>query len=282
MPLDPDAVGYVSEAVVQSWASTDSLRYALGIGAGADELAYTTENSRGVAQRAYPTQVVTLGTPARAAWKALGSFDWAKLVHGGQDIELHRPLPTEGRISTVTEVAGIYDKGKAAIVEFVIRSSDADTADPMFTTRWRLFIRGEGGFGDRGTPPAPLPPLDGPPDGSFSASTTRDQALIYRLSGDRNPLHSDPAFAKRAGFERPILHGLCTYGVTGRVLLRELCDDDPTRFGAMSARFSSPVYPGDELIVDLWRSGDGDRFQTRRADGEVVLADGLLTLRAAD
>jgi acyl dehydratase len=279
MPIDPDAAGFVSAPVEHAWTSTDCLLYALGVGAGTDELAYSTENSRGIDQKVYPTMAVTLSNPAREAWKAIGRFDWAKLVHGGQDVELHRPLPVEGRVNTVTEIIGVYDKGKAAIVEFELRAADAETADPVFTTRWRLFIRDEGGFGcSRGTPPEVVTAPDRLPDHSFEAPTARDQALLYRLSGDRNPLHSDPAFAQKAGFERPILHGLCTYGVTGRVLLRERCQDDPQQFTAMSARFSSPVYPGDRLIVDVWETPHHDYFRTRRGD-DVVLDEGVLTRR---
>ena len=280
MALDPDAVGFVSEPVEHAWTSTDCLLYALGIGAGVDELAYTTENSRDLEQKVYPTIAVTLGSPARAAWKAIGRLDWAKLVHAGEDVELYRPLPVEGRVHTVTEVVGISDKGKAAVVEFEMRSVDAESDEPMFTTRRRLFIRGEGGFGgDRGAQRAVSAVPDRPPDRVLDICTEQNQALLYRLCGDRNPLHSDPAFAQRAGFDRPILHGLGTYGVTGRALLRARCQDDPYCFAAMSARFSSPVYPGDRLTIDVWEEPDRDHFRTRRSNSEVVLDDGLLTRR---
>jgi acyl dehydratase len=165
-------------------------------------------------------------------------------------------------------------------VEFAIRSNDADTGEPMFTSRWRLFIRGAAGFGGaHGREHTVTAIPDAPPDRTWSVRTAQDQALVYRLSGDRNPLHSDPVFAQRAGFDRPILHGLCTYGVTGRVLLRELCGDDPERFGGLSARFSSPVFPGDELIIDAWETDHGERFRTRRPSGEVVLDEGTLLRR---
>jgi acyl dehydratase len=282
MALDPDAVGFVSEPEERRWSSTDCLLYALGVGAGVDELAYTSENTSGADQLAYPTMAVVLGVPAKAAWKAIGKFNWALLVHGGQDIVLHAPIPVDGVISTVTEVTSMADKGKAAVVEFETRSGDAESRQALFTTRWRLFIRGEGGWGQtRGRTPEPVAIPERAPDASYSAETGRDQALLYRLSGDRNPLHSDPAFAARAGFDRPILHGLCTYGVTGRVLLRERCGDDPARFGGMSARFSAPVFPGDRLVVEVWEEGDHDVFRTRKADDAAVLDEGLLLRNAS-
>jgi acyl dehydratase len=147
----------------------------------------------------------------------------------------------------------------------------------MFTLRTSLFIRGEGGWGgDRG-PSAANPVPDRAPDHEIRDRIQPNQALIYRLSGDRNPLHSDPAFAQKAGFDRPILHGLCTYGFTGRALLKALCDDDPDRFGAMSGRFASPALPGDELLVRIWTLDDGAAFQTERADGNVVFDAGRFT-----
>jgi acyl dehydratase len=150
----------------------------------------------------------------------------------------------------------------------------------MVTTRASTFIRGEGGFGgDRGTgQPWELP--DRAPDHKVVQQTRPEQALLYRLCGDRNPLHADPAFAARGGFSRPILHGLCTYGFTGRALLQELCGSDPARFTSMSGRFSRPVLPGESLVISIWVAGNGSaQFQTAKEDGTVVIDRGVIEFK---
>lgn len=282
MPLNPDAVGSKSEPGEKSWDSKDAILYALGVGCGVDDLPFTTENTKGVEQQVLPTMGVVLGVGGRGAWDALGEINWTMLVHGEQAIELHKPIPVEGTARSVTTVAGVYDKGSGAVVVTETESVDAATGEPLFTTRSAAFIRGEGGWGgDRGPsgdrPTAP----ERAPDHEVKLQTGIDQALIYRLSGDRNPLHSDPSFATAAGFDRPILHGLCSYGFTGRALLRELCGNDPTRFKSMEARFSSPVFPGDELAIAIWRTGDGEAvFQTRRPGDTVVIDNGLCRFTA--
>jgi acyl dehydratase len=278
MPMNLDAVGSTSDPVTRQWTSTDCLLYALGVGAGAldptgYELEYTTENSAEVEQRVLPTFATIVGVGG-AARTTLGSFDPAMLVHGEQSIELHAPIATSGAISTTSTVVGIYDKGSGALAVIESLSVDAASGAPCFTTRTALFIRGEGGFGgDRGPSTAAVPP-EGEADEVVSYTTRSDQALLYRLSGDRNPLHSDPVFAKRAGFDRPILHGLCTYGFTGRALLHTLCGSDPARFRSMAARFSRPTFPGDTLTVSMW-VGDGEAaFRTENQRGETVIDGG--------
>ncbi len=283
MPIRTDAVGAQGEPGRHTWTSKDSLLYALGVGAGSLdpvnlELQFTTENSQNVAQRALPTMPVVLGAGGNVL-KALGPFNWAMLLHAEQGVELHRELPVEGTLEAYSEIVGIYDKGKGALVVMQAKAKLADTGEPLFTTRTALFIRGEGGFGgDRG-PAAQGEIPNRTPDHSVTYATRPDQALLYRLNGDRNPLHSDPAFAKLAGFDKPILHGLCTYGFTGRALLHTLCGSDPARFLAMDARFSSPVFPGESLTVDMWVDGNQAVFQTRGGDGRVVLSNGLLRFR---
>ena len=160
------------------------------------------------------------------------------------------------------------------------RAVDAVSGAPVVTTRSSVFIRGEGGFGgDRGTS-QPWEQPDRAPDHKVTQQTRPEQALLYRLSGDRNPLHSDPSFAARGGFSRPILHGLCTYGITGRVLLHEVCGSDPARFVSMSGRFSRPVLPGESLVVSIWAGADGAaQFQTAKEDGTVVIDRGILRFR---
>jgi acyl dehydratase len=274
MPLNLDAVGTVSDPSESSWGSKDALLYALGVGAGTDELAFVTENSIDVEQKVLPTMAVVLSSIA-GGLGALGDFNWAMLVHGEQGVRLHQPIPVEGRAVSQTEITGIWDKGKGAVVVLETKSKDATTGEPLFDTMMSAFIRGEGGWGgDRGpSGPRNVPP-ERAPDHSVTYQTRPDQALLYRLSGDRNPLHSDPRFAELAGFDRPILHGLCTFGFTGRALLYTLCDGDPARFKAIEGRFSSPVYPGEALTVNLWVDGAEAVFQTTGDDGRVVLDAG--------
>ena len=279
MPINPDAVGAVGEPAEVSWTSDQSMLYALSVGAGAadptgSELEFTTENTAGIAQRTLPTQALVI-SGARAP--DFGDYDRAALLHGEQQVQLHRELPVQGSAVARNRVAAIYDKGKAALVVLEINASDGD-GDPMWTSRAGLFIFGEGGWGgDRG-PAAAWELPDRAPDHVVGYDTRADQALLYRLNGDRNPLHSDPSFAARAGFDTPILHGLCTFGFTGRALLHALCDGDPARFGSMGGRFKAPVLPGQRLDVQMWADGDTARFQTRVGD-RVVLDAGTFTAR---
>ena len=282
MGLDHSVVGISSEPQLRSWDSKDALLYAVGVGAGLGdpltELEFTTENSQGIEQQVLPTYGVLIAQ-ARGA-RSLGDFNHAMLVHAEQYVELHRPLPVAGTVRTVSTVTGIYDKGSGALVASENNAVDADSGEPLVTTRSGIFIRGEGGFGgERGTDP-PWERPDRAPDHTVNLETRPEQALVYRLSGDRNPLHVDPKFAARGGFDRPILHGLCTYGVTGRALLHALCGSDPARFGSMYGRFSRPVWPGDTLTVSIWETGDGAAlFQTARPDGTVVIDRGRFQAR---
>jgi acyl dehydratase len=276
MPLNPDAVGTTTEPTETSWTSKDSLLYALGVGAGATdptgfELEFTTENSDGIEQKALPTMPVVLGGGGSGgAMSAVGTFDWAMLVHGEQGVTLHQPVPVAGTALMTGKVAAMYDKGKAAVV---VLEGEARTpgGELLWTTTMSAFIRGEGGWGgDRGpSGPRNVPP-ERAPDEVVSYTTRTDQALLYRLNGDRNPLHSDPAFAARAGFPKPILHGLCTYGFTGRALLHAVCGSDPARVRQIEGRFSHPVMPGDTLDVRIWVDGNEAIFQTWVGDTTVI------------
>lgn len=275
MPLNPDAVGSKSEPVEVSWTSKDCLLYAVGIGAGTDELAFTTENTNGVEQQVFPTFPVVIGWGRVSAMGNIGSFNPALLVHGQQSVTLHRPIPVEGTATVQGEVTAMYDKGKAAVVV----SAETATMDgePLYTKTMSAFIRGEGGWGgDRGpSGPQNVPP-DREPDHRVTYQTSPDQALVYRLSGDRNPLHSDPAFAAMGGFDRPILHGLCTYGFTGRALLHTLCGSDPGRFHHVEGRFTSPVLPGEALTISMWETGGGEALFTTAVGDRLVIDQGLL------
>ncbi|GAB3516309.1 MaoC family dehydratase [Phytohabitans suffuscus] len=284
MSLDHSLVGVPGEPRERSWTSKDALLYALGVGAGLGdplrELEFTTENSEGIEQKVLPTYGVVIAQipPARG----IGDFDRALLVLAEQYVELHRPLPVHGTVLTSTTVTGMYDKGSGALVEFESVAVDPAGGGPLITTRSGMFIRGEGGFGgERGTAP-PWSPPDRDPDHRVVERTRPEQALLYRLSGDRNPLHADPRFAARGGYRRPILHGPCTFGFAGRVLLHQLCGSDPARFVSMSGRFTGPVTPGDSLVVSIWRGAGGTAsFQTAREDGTVVVDRGRVRYRPA-
>ena len=273
MAIDPNAVGQKGQPSKRSWNSKDALLYAVGIGAGTDELQYTTENTKDITQKVFPTFAVIIGGGG-IPMKEVGSFNPALMVHGEQGIELLGEIPPDGEIESVGECSAIWDKGSAAVLEFTSESRDVATGQPLLRTKTSLFCRGEGGWGgDRG-PSEKLEFPDRSPDKKITYSTREDQALTYRLSGDRNPLHSDPSFAALGGFDKPILHGLCTYGMTGRALLHGLCEGDAARFLSMNARFSKPVIPGDSLTVSMWVDGQKALFRTENQNDEIVIDQG--------
>ncbi len=275
MPINPEASGLKGKPVRRSWTSKDALLYALGVGAGTEELAFTTENTQDTPQRVLPTMAVVLGGGG-VPFKELGTFNAALMLHGGQTIELFDEIPREGEIESTGYIGSIWDKGKAASVELISESVNLATGKPLFRTKMTAYFRGEGGFGGERGPASTWALPDRKADHEVRYETRIDQPLLYRLSGDRNPLHSDPAFAKLGGFDRPIMHGLCTYGMTGRALLHTLCGSDPARFKSMDVRFSKPVMPGDDLIISMWVEGQEARFQTRNQDGDVVIDQGLM------
>ena len=274
MPINPEAVGAKGAPSKRSWTSKDALLYAVGIGAGTDELQYTTENTKNIDQKVFPTFAVIVGGGG-IPMREVGSFNPTLMVHGEQGIELLSEIPAEGEIESVGECTAIYDKGSAAVLEFTSESKNVATGEVLLRTRTSLFCRGEGGWGgDRG-PSEKIQFPSRTPDQQVSYTTREDQALTYRLSGDRNPLHSDPSFAAMGGFEKPILHGLCTYGFTGRGLLNEICGGDAGRFKSMNARFSKPVFPGDTLTVSIWVDGSEALFKTTNQNGDVVIDQGV-------
>jgi acyl dehydratase len=278
MPINPEAVGSEGDPYEHSWTEKDVMLYALGVGAANDDLQFTTENTKDTPLRVLPTMAVVLGVGAFNAMAKIGTFNPAMLVHGEQAIELFDELPASGTVSTVGTVAGIWDKGKGAVVVIESLSTNVASGKPLFKNTMSAFIRGEGGWGgDRGPSGSRNAPPEREADYQVTYRTRDDQALIYRLSGDRNPLHSDPSFAAMGGFDRPILHGLCTYGFTGRALLQALCDNDPARLTSIEGRFSSPVYPGESLTVKMWSDGGEAVYQTHGEDGRVVIDSGRVT-----
>lgn len=265
-----------------SWTADDVLLYHLGIGAGRPatdpgELRYTLESRLHV----LPSFATVAGGGPPGVIGALSmpgvDVDLARVLHGGQSLTVHRPLPPEGTATTTDRITAVHDKGEAALL--VLRTEAADGEGPLWTCDARVHIRGEGGWGgDRGPSGRGEPPT-GPPDRTLDLAVREDQALLYRLTGDRNPLHADPDFAALAGFERPVLHGLCTYGMTLKAVVDTLLGGDVTRVRSCTTRFAGVAYPGETLRVRMWR-GDGEVSVTVSAAGRSeapVLTDTTVT-----
>jgi acyl dehydratase len=256
--------------VTRSWTSDDAILYALSVGAGPDELAFVTENTEGCPQAVLPTFATIVGMGNLEWRKGIGTFDLEKLVQSEQSFQLHRRIPVCGTLTKATRVVNIYDKGSGALIETQTSCRD-EVGEPLMTTASSSFIRGAGGFGGErgGTDSTALPTRQ--PDVRTVCRTRAEEALLYRLNGARNPIHSDPSVARRAGFQKPILHGLCIYGYVGRVILHEVCGSDPERISSMSARFTHPLFPGEAVSVALWVDGSKVMMEARGERGDVVL-----------
>ena len=286
MPIDPSvAIGADLPEQPFSWTASDVLLYHLALGAGHDptdggELRYASETDLQV----LPTFALVAPTfhvyePPSVSFPGV-DIELEKVLHGGQELVVHRPLPTDGKAMLRSRIADVYDKGSAAVV---IQESEAvdETGQPLYTTRSSIFARGEGGFGGQRGPSARVEMPDRRPDVEVLAPTLPQQALWYRLCGDRNPLHSDPEIARAAGFPRPILHGLCSYGMVCKALVDALLDGDASRVGRYSTRFSGVVFPGETLRVRAWRR-DADWVVSTTAverDDAPVLADCVFASR---
>jgi acyl dehydratase len=280
--LNPAATGVSAGPTSFEWDAELAMLYALGVGAGTRELEYTTDNSQGFPQKVLPTFAVLAGTGAfepDGLLSKIGSFDLAMAVHGDQFIQVHSSIPTSGVVDTVDTVTGIYDKGRGAAIVIESRSTSATSDETLFTTTKTIFVRGAGGFGGGRGPSIESLAIEGHPHHTVTEQTTATQALLYRLTGDKNPLHSDPMFARRVGMQAPILHGLCTYGFVGRSLLRKVCAGDETQFGSMFARFVAPVFPGDTLTTSIWLNDAGATFEVRTQPDKVVLDRGVFCFR---
>ncbi|MGW1000883.1 MaoC/PaaZ C-terminal domain-containing protein [Streptomyces sp. NPDC002520] len=285
MPIDAaKAVAAEPRTGEISWSAKDVQLYHLGIGAGADpdkdspatdpdELRYTLE-SRLQVLPSFAT-VAGAGSPGVISGLSMPGVDvdLAKVLHGGQSLEIHRPIPADGTATATGRIAAVYDKGKAAVL--VMRTEVADAEGPLWTNDAQIFVRGEGGWGgDRG-PSTRLEPPTREPDRTVERPIRPDQALLYRLSGDYNPLHADPEFAKLAGFDKPILHGLCTYGITLKAVVDTLLGGDVTRVRSYTTRFAGVVFPGETLRIRMWRQEGSVRVAVSAVEREdaPVLAD---------
>ncbi len=282
MPIDPEkALGTVISDGPGSWSRDDVILYHLGVGAGVpppdpNELEYTYEKNLKV----LPSFGVI---PIFGALGGLGQvpglqFNFAMLLHGEQDLEIHQPIPPEATITNKSRVAEIWDKGKAALVVLEVETRD-EAGDKLFTNRFSLFLRGEGGFGGESGPKAGNIPPEREPDGVIESPTLVQQALIYRLSGDKNPLHADPEFAKMGGFDKPILHGLCSYGIVCKAVVDSVCGGDPTKVARYQARFAGVVFPGETIVTSLWQEGDRVIVQAKTQERDTpVITNSAITL----
>ena len=264
------------------YTDRETMLYAIGVGMGAnplnrEELPFVFETP---ALKTVPTMASVL---TRIPLLRDCGYDYTKVVHGEQRLILHRPLPVEGELIASARVTEAYDKGegKGAVIYTETAARSAADGNAMFTLHSVTFARGDGGFGGpAGSGPAPHALPERTPDATVTLATRKDQALLYRLNGDRNPLHADPDLARRVGFPAPILHGLCTYGVACRAVLQEIVAYDHTRITGFDVRFSAPVYPGDAIATDLWVDGRTVSFRCRVAarDDVVVLNNGRCLL----
>lgn len=272
------------EDVRHRYTQRDTMLYALGVGLGTDptnetELRFVYEKNL----LALPTLPVVLGYPGMWLKDPATGVDWVRLVHGEQGLRLHRPVPPEGEVIGRTRVSQIIDKGpdKGALIYTERTVTDATSGELLATLTSTTFCRADGGFGGPAGPVKTVHELPTrAPDHSDDFATQPRAALIYRLSGDYNPLHAEPTIGRAAGFERPILHGLCTFGIAGWAITKRLCDGDPSRLASIETRFSSPVYPGETIRTEMWADGKTVSFRARVVERDVVvLNNGRATLR---
>jgi acyl dehydratase len=276
MSVNLSVVGKKLEASVYEFTEKDVILYALGVGCGREELAFTYEQDLKV----LPSFAVIPAFPALFAMGSAMDVNPMMVLHGEQRIELCAPIPTSGKLTTTPVVSAIYDKVKGALVLIETETVDAK-GKLLFKNTFGAFARGEGGFGgDRGpSGPRNVVP-DRKPDRVVEMKTLPQQALLYRLSGDMNPLHADPAFAKMGGFDTPILHGLCTFGHVGRAVLSSYCGNDPARFKDFEVRFAGVVYPGETIVSEMWEEKGGRILVQARTKerGELVINSAAATV----
>ncbi|UQO39477.1 MaoC family dehydratase [Burkholderia cepacia] len=282
MPLQPDhLLSRPFPPIEHVYSLRDTQLYALGLGFGADpldagQLRYVYEGRDGTSLRALPTMANVLAYPGFWAREADTGITWQKILHAEQEIRIHAPLPASGRVTGTTRITGLWDKGenKGAFLQQTREIADADTGRLLATVVQLSLLRGDGGFGEGGsTEPLPVPHAmpDGEPDHVCELTTPTQLALIYRLSGDLNPLHADPAVASAAGFARPILQGMALMGVAAHAVLRMVLAYDDTRFAGMRVRFTAPAWPGDTLRTEMWVRGDTVSLRVTAVERNVVV-----------
>ncbi|HSJ82508.1 MAG TPA: MaoC/PaaZ C-terminal domain-containing protein [Acidimicrobiia bacterium] len=285
MPIDLDqAVGAELPGTTFGWDEQDVILYHLGIGAGdpptdPGELRYVYEGDLHV----LPTYATIPQFPVMMSMGFAPGFDInpAMILHGEHEIVVHETIPTSGRVTQSGRVTDVFDKGKGALAVVEVVSVLEKTGRPLFTNRACIFIRGEGGFGGDSGPPAVDPNPEREPDHVAESTTLPQQALLYRMaSGDKNPLHADPGFAAFAGFDRPILHGLCTYGIVAKAAVDRAVEYGPEAVASLRARFSGVVYPGETLITRIWDEGDHLAVTAEvKERAASVLSNGVMSLR---
>jgi len=284
MPIDVDkALGAeLGGSGESSWNQDDVILYHLGLGAAHDDqldpsqLAYTYENGLKV----LPSYGVIPPFGALTGFMAVDGIDInpMMILHGEQDITLHGPIPTEASVRTSGRITEIWDKGKGALV-VIEAETVSDKGTKLFTNRFSTFIRGEGGFGGESGPKPGNAAPDREPDQVLERTTWPGQALLYRLSGDKNPLHADPQLAAMVGYDKPILHGLCTFGVVCKAVVDELLDGDVTKVARYQVRFAGHVFPGETLVINTWNEGEQILIgATTRERGEPVLTNAAVTV----
>jgi len=266
MPVDLKAIGRKLGAVTHTYEERDVMLYALGVGCGTDDLQFTY----GRDLKVLPTFAVIPAFPAMLNLGGAMEVNPALVLHGEQRIELHAPIPTSGTITTTPTIKAIYDKAKAALVVVETESVD-EKGRLLFRNTSGIFARGEGGFGgDSGPKPGNEAPTRAP-DKVVESPTVSHQALLYRLNGDKNPLHADPEFAARGGFDKPILHGLCSFGTACRAVISSICDYDAKKITSFDVRFSSPVFPGETIVTEMWVDGSVVSYRSRLKERDVVV-----------
>ena len=275
MAINTELVGKSYGVPEFTYDRRDAMIYALGIGADESDLEFLYEKH---GPKVYPSFATVAGGFGGSDIIKDLNIDLRMIIHGEQRVRIHGALPPSATVKTEATVAGIYDKGSGALVDLEFKSSV--DGDPLFENVVSILVRGAGGFGGDHGPKRDetAAPPDRAPDKHVKIQTEGRQALVYRLSGDWNPLHADPEIAKAVGFERPILHGLCTFGCTVRAILRELCNNDPAALRSIAVRFSNPVLPGDLLTAELWKEGKTVFVQTKNESGDVVLKNGMVEL----
>lgn len=286
MAIDPDRLlAWPFQPIEQTYTARDSMLYALGVGLNDDpmdlkQLAFTYEDGL----KALPSMCVVLGTPGFWIKDPASGITWQKVLHGEQSFALHKPLPAAATVVAINRVRDLVDKGegKGALIYVEREIVEKQSGDRLATLTSTYFCRADGGFG-RSTTQAPKPPAipDRAPDEVVDLAIDKRAGLIYRLSGDYNPIHADPRAATQAGFKAPIFHGLGSLGVASHAILRAICDYDPTQLTGVSLRFTSPVYPGETLRTSIWRDGARAFFRCEIPERSVVVLDsGLATLRS--